>query len=339
MAIYSLLKDHVKWNEEYSIKAESANKVLKERSGSNASINFILINMLRDAGFEAYPAVMRSRDAGILTVSHASVNELNTFVVAVKVGDSYSFIDASIEDGWLDVLPSHLLVSRARIVKENRQSEWVDLTGLSASKTLSMVKAQLQPDGVLQADVQTKLTGLEAANFKRDFRTAPDSASFVSQLAQNLGCEIESHTLTNHHGLGMDVERNMHVTKHCGVAGDMIYLNPWMLNVIAENPLTEEQRLLPVDFPYATVENLNTVVTLPDGYVVEELPQPLVIKNDDGALSCVIASVVDGSILSSRCQIQINKIFFTPDEYPVVKNFLEDICKRLQDVIIIKKAK
>ena len=64
MAIYRLLKDRVKWNDHYTLYAESAGKVLKERSGSNASINFILINMLKDAGFEAYPAVMRSRDNG-----------------------------------------------------------------------------------------------------------------------------------------------------------------------------------------------------------------------------------------------------------------------------------
>lgn len=338
MAIYRLLKDRVKWNEKYTLNAESAGKVLKERSGSNASINFILINMLRDAGFEAYPAVMRSRDKGFLTVAHASINELNTFVVAVKVGGSYSFLDASIEDGWLDILPDLLLVDRARIVGKDYSDEWVDLTGLSESKTLSVVNAGLQPDGTLQADVQTKFTGSEAAYLKREFRTAPDSATFVSQLAQDLNCEIESLSLTGHHGLGMEVERNMHVTKQYGRAGDMIYLNPWVLSVLPENPLTEELRILPVEFPHITTENLTTVLTLPDGYEVEGLPQPLVIRSEDGAMSCFIASALEGSTLSSRCQIHIGKTFFTPNEYPFVKNFLDEVYMRLQDVIVIKKV-
>ena len=131
MAIYRLLKDRVKWNEKYTLYAESAGKVLKEGSGSNASINFILINMLKDAGFEAYPAVMRSRNKGFLTVTRATVKELNTFVGAIKVDDKFSYLDGSIEDGWLDVLPDHLLVDRARIVKgKNKQSEWVDLRGV-----------------------------------------------------------------------------------------------------------------------------------------------------------------------------------------------------------------
>ena len=338
MAIYRLLKDRVKWNEKYTLYAESAGKLLKERSGSNASINFILINMLRDAGFEAYPAVMRSRDRGILTVTRATAKEFNTCVVAVKTGDKYSFLDGSVEDGWLDVLPSHLLVDRARILSKEKPAEWVDLTGLSAGKTRSMVMGELQPDGTLQADVQTKFTGSEAAYLRHEFRMATDSATFVSKLAQDLNCEIESLTLAEHHGLGPVVERKMHVSKQCDAAGDMIYFNPWVLNVMSENPLTEEERTLPVEFPNISTENLTSVVNLPEGYVVEELPQSLMMKSDDGKLSCVIASDVDGSTLRSRCQLQLDKIFFTPNEYPFVKNFLDEVYKRLQDVIVIKKA-
>jgi hypothetical protein len=338
MAIYRLLKDRVKWNEKYTLYAKSADKVLEEGSGSNASINFILINMLRDAGFEAYPAVMRSRNKGFLTNARATVKEFNTFVVAVKVGDKLSYLDGSIEDGWLDVLPDHLLVDRARILSKVKPAEWVDLTGLSASKARSVVKATLQPDGTLQADVQTKYMGSGAALLRRDFRTATDSATFVSELAQELNGEIESLTLTNHHGLGPDVTRNMHVTKQCDAAGDMIYLNPWVLNIMTENPLTEEQRTLPVEFPFTFNESVTSVVTLPEGYVVDVLPQSLSIKSEDGKLSCLIATDAAGSTLTSRCQIQIGEIFFMPSEYPFVKNFLDEVYKRLQDVIVIKKA-
>ncbi len=337
MAIYGLLKDRVKWNGNYSLYGESAGKVLKERSGNNASINFILINMLKDAGFDAYPVVMRSRDRGFLTVSRATVAELNTCVVAVKVGDSLHYLDGSVEDGWLDVLPDIMLVDRARIVSKDKPVESVDLTKLSAGKTRSMVNAELQPDGTLKADVQTKFSGSEAASLRHEFRMATDSATFVSNMAQDLNCEIESLSLAHHHGLGPEVERNMHVTKQCDAAGDMIYLNPWVLNVFPKNPLTEEQRTLPVEFPYNFTENITTIVNLPEGYVVEELPQPLVLKNDDGTLSCVIASEVNGSKLSSGCQFQISKIFFSPQEYPVLKNFIDEVYKRLQDGIVIKK--
>ena len=130
----------------------------------------------------------------------------------------------------------------------------------------------------------------------------------------------------------------MHLVKQCDAAGDIIYLNPWVLNVMSENPLTEEQRTLPVEFPCLNAESLTSVITLPEGYVVEELPQPLMIKSEDGKLSCLIASTTDGSTLSSRCQIQVGRLFFSFQEYPFVKNFFEEVYKRLQDVIVIKKV-
>ena len=111
-----------------------------------------------------------------------------------------------------------------------------------------------------------------------------------------------------------------------------------MLTVLSENPLTEEERTLPVEFPCISSESLTSVVEIPEGYVVEELPQPLIIKSEDGTLSCVIASAADGNTLSSRCQLQVSKIFFAPSEYQFVKSFLDEVYKRLQDVIVIKKA-
>jgi hypothetical protein len=130
----------------------------------------------------------------------------------------------------------------------------------------------------------------------------------------------------------------MHVTKQYDAAGEFIYLNPWVLTVMSENPLTEEQRTLPVEFPYLYAENLTSEITLPEGYVVEELPKSLMIKSDDGKLRCVIASTTDGSTLSSNCQIQVGRLFFSTKEYPFVKNFLDEVYKRLQDVIVIKKV-
>lgn len=338
LAIYSLLKSKVAWNGDYALFAESASKVLKEGSGSNASINFILINMLNDAGFEAFPALMRSRDRGILSPFRVTIKEFNTFVVAVKVGEKLCFLDASVEDGGINVLPDVLLADRVRIVGDGRPYEWCNLSKLQGANTRTIVKAQLMADGTLQADVHSKLSGADAASLRRSFRESVDSTAFVATVAQQMGCDIESLSLVNHRGLGPEVERTLNVKKRSNAAGDMIYLNPWVINVMEENPLTEEQRTLPVEFPHKSIEAINSIVTLPEGYVVEELPQRLIMKSEDGALRCLISSEVKGRDLVSQCQIHIDKTLFTPSEYPVVKSFLDAVYKRLQDLIVIKKA-
>ena len=338
LAIYSLLKSKVAWNGDYALFAESASKVLKEGAGSNASINFILINMLNDAGFEAFPALMRSRDRGILSPLRVTIKEFNTFVVAVKVGEKLCFLDASVEDGGINVLPDVLLADRVRIVGDGRPYEWCNLSKLPGANTRTVVTAKLMADGTLQADVHSKLSGADAASLRRSFRESVDSTAFVATVAQQMGCDIESLSLVNHRGLGPEVEHTLNVKKRSNAVGDMIYLNPWVINVMEENPLTEEQRTLPVEFPHKSIEAINSIVTLPEGYVVEELPQRLIMKSEDGALRCLISSEVKGRDLVSQCQIHIDKTLFTPSEYPVVKSFLDAVYKRLQDLIVIKKA-
>ena len=58
-AIWKMLTKRVRWNGSYAFWAKSGNKVLKEGTGTNADINFLLINMLHDAGIESSPVVLR----------------------------------------------------------------------------------------------------------------------------------------------------------------------------------------------------------------------------------------------------------------------------------------
>ena len=63
-------------------------KAIKEGKGSNADLNFVLINMLEDAGVQAFPVVMSSRDNGRLPYTHPSIKALNTFVVGFMANDT-----------------------------------------------------------------------------------------------------------------------------------------------------------------------------------------------------------------------------------------------------------
>lgn len=338
MATFRLLKEHVKWNRSYGLYAASASKVLKERTGNNASINFMLINMLNDIGIEAVPVVLRARDRGFLTVTRASREQLSTMVVAIKLGDNMAYLDGSVEDGYLNVLPEQLLVDRARLVTKGKGEKWVNLTGLSAAKSQYLITAQLQPDGSLEGDVQSRLTGSDAADERNSFRMANDSATYIANLAQKIGCEIASCELSNHKGLGRNMGCTMHISRQFSSAGDMIYLEPLIINTLSENPLTDEKRLLPVEFPSLSNDNVTSQITLPDGYVVEELPPALKIKTEDGGLSCTIVTTENNGVLLTNMQFVVNKIFFNPSEYDTIKGFFAEAIKRANDVIVIKKA-
>ena len=137
---FKVLRKNLAWDGTYRLYGINPSKVLKEKKGSNADLNFVLISILKDFGFSAYPVVISHRSAGILPINYPSIQKLNTFVVAVYDQDNnkYIYLDSSMEIPTLNVLPLELTVSQAYMLgsPETEEINWLDLTNLTNSAVL-----------------------------------------------------------------------------------------------------------------------------------------------------------------------------------------------------------
>lgn len=140
----------MRWNEKYNLYGKAPKQILKEGTGSNADLNFILISMLTDAGIPAYPVVMSRRNMGILPLTHPSLQKLNTFIVGIAHTDTtLVYLDSSVEDGYLNVLPPLLMTNRARVIIPGNHSQWVNLEALGTNQLRSAVIASISPEGTI----------------------------------------------------------------------------------------------------------------------------------------------------------------------------------------------
>ena len=122
-AIYTFLKQKISWNGQYGLYGNEVKKAVKNGTGSNADINFILMSMLRDAQIPCYPAVMSRKDRGILPYSYPSIQKLNTFIVGIADTDStLVFLDGSVINGYMNTLPPVLMVNSRRQMDEPEQT-------------------------------------------------------------------------------------------------------------------------------------------------------------------------------------------------------------------------
>ena len=336
-AVWKLLKSKVRWNGDYAFWGKSASKILKEGTGTNADINFLLINMLQDAGIESTPVVMRTRDSGILPLSHSSLKYLNTFVVGIPMTDSgMAYLDGSAEDGYLNVLPAKLLVTRARVVQKTGADLWVNLQANARGRETAIVQAQLSTDGQLKGQKSTMLVEEAAAAKRRVWRLAKDSTELIQKMQERDGIEIQSYRLEGRHDFSPTVKEEITFTKQCDVAGDMIYLNPLVFIPQHESPFTTAERILPIEFPYNQSETQNVIITLPEGYVVEEAPKPIIIKFD-GATARIICNV-NGNQLSVQYQMNISQTFYASTQYQDLKAFFDSVVESNKHILTIKKA-
>ena len=128
----------------------------------------------------------------------------------------------------------------------------------------------------------------------------------------------------------------MTFTKQCDAAGDIIYMNPLVFVPLKESPFTTAERILPIEFPYKQTEIQNTIITLPEGYVVEESPKPIIIKLD-GATARLVCTV-NGNMINMQYQMNISQTFFGPDRYQDLKSFFDKVAESTKNIITIKKT-
>lgn len=337
-AIYSLLKSKVRWNEKYALYGNSAKQVMKEGTGNNADINFILISMLKDAGITAHPILMSRRDRGQLPLSHPSLQKLNTFVVGIVPNDTtLLYLDGSVEDGYINTLPPALMVARARLLTP-KGSTWVNLQNTDKSLNRCNINATLAPDGTITGTKQTLYTGQYAAKMRNKYRNAKDSTDFINKLASEENISVKSHQINNIKCFAPQVQETMQFEKHSTVNDRFIYLNPMIFLHISESTLKQAERRLPVEYPYTSSFAVYVTLTLPDGYIIDEIPESIQIRTQDQMIVCRYNVLQNGNTIGIRYQFTQSKILFTPDEYPELKKLWEMIAKKNTEMLVLKKV-
>lgn len=336
-AIYSLLKNKVRWNEKYTLYGKSAKQIMKEGTGSNADINFILISMLKDAGIEAYPVLLSRRSIGRLPVTHPSIQKLNTFVVAIVENDTTNhYIDGSIEDGYINTLPPTFLVDRARILTPTG-SAWVNLQNADKNYIRCNVTAALAPDGTIAGTRQTLYVGQHAANLRNKYRNAKDSTDFINKLGTEENITVKSYEAKDIKNFSPQVQEVLQFEKQSTTNDQFIYVNPLIFLQVSESPFKQVERKLPVEYPYTTTLSVFVNLTLPEGYTIDELPKSLQIVMEDQQIRCRYNVTRSGNVININYLFRQNTLLFAPNEYPELKKLWETIAEKNTEMLVLKK--
>ena len=335
--IFSLLKSRVKWNGKYALTGRDFKEILKEGTGDNADINFMLISMLGDAGIESYPVVMNCRDEKALPYSHPSIDRLSTFVVAVIGEDSkIMYIDASYEYGYINVLPPLLMVDRARLMIPGN-SQWVDLQQVGTHSVSRKIQASLSPDGNLDGVVSTYYYGIKAADKRETYFAAKDSVDYIRSLEDSYAIGVTSYSNVSMDEFAPSVREVIGFVKNAEVNGEYIYINPMIFAHVDSSPFVSEKRELPVEFSNMSKYTMNVLLEIPQGYVLEDKPESgKITLSDSGASLLYSISQIENKIVL-KYVLDISKMVYLPSDYPELKWFWDCVAEKNNSMLVLKK--
>ena len=336
-AIIRLLRSRVKWNEKITLSGSSASKALKEGSASNTTLNLMLTAMLNDAGIEAHPAVLCTRDEGPFMPTRPSMETLSTTVVVIPNGQNFDCVDCSIEHSGINVLNPLMVVNNARIVHPKIHDWWIDLTTKSIASSRSVITASIDENGLVTATRKSVYQDAEADDIRDDYSHAKDEAEFLQERFKNDNIEIQEYSIEDIDDFTKPVKETMSFTQQQTCTGDHIYVNQLIFPLISESPFKSETRILPVDLPYQENHNISIIFTIPDGWEVEETPKPIALITENNGLALKVLSQVNEKTINVSCRLTNNRLLYAPEEYVGVKMFFDDMQKHSKDMIVIRK--
>jgi hypothetical protein len=340
IAIYNYVQNRMKWNENYSIWAlRGLKKPFVERIGNSAEINLLLTLLLKTAGLNAFPIIFSTRENGNPITFYPTISKYNSVLTKVEIDGKTFLLDATSKYCPFGLLPANDINGQGRVVN-NSNGDWVDLNSNEKYKEAKIYNLNITEDGKFTGSVTGSYTGYAAVEYRNMLSHEKNTNEYIRKLQENIkGLTINKYVISDFQNNTKPVSDTMYVeiSDHSDLIGDKILFYPLLFECIKKNKYTLEERKYPVDYNFPISETYIFDYTLPAGYQIESLPKASTIKLPDNSIS--ISYIVQSSENKIKLVYRrnINKRLFLPEEYANLKEIYNQIVKKHDEQIILKK--
>ncbi|MEZ4962682.1 MAG: DUF3857 domain-containing protein [Saprospiraceae bacterium] len=317
---------------------ESLNDCFEKKSGRRNELNLLLIALMQEAGIEAHPVLVSTRDHGKMFDLYPFLDQFN-HVLALAVPDGKPVLmDAGNPFRPLGY-PGEYALNGAGWVVDKDNPQWISINPPSGSETY-FLKMELATDGSLSGTVSMSSDGYSAVDEREQLHGSDDGGPLKKRLMKRFpDARVDSLSYSNEEELTKPLKAvaTCHLANMATVNGDFIYMAPALLGSFQENPFKLEKREYPVDFPHPFKERVILQVAVPEGYAVEELPEPinLSLPNEGGSFKFQMEQQGMGIQLVST--VQINQLHHSPEEYIGLRNFFDQVAEKMGEQLVLKR--
>jgi len=337
--IFNFVKNKMHWNGKFSYYPKSKmEQAYADKVGNIAEINLMLVSMLRMAGVDANPVLVSTRENGIAPFPNRTL--FNYVIAAVNIDEKTILLDASSKYADFNILPIRDLNGFGRLIKKDGNSTEINLMPISNSKEILNIMASLNEQGEITGKIRGQYFDYNAFAFREKYNgIAKDS--YIEKLEKTYaGLEITEYNVQNILDLDLPIVENYDFTStnSVEVIADKMYVSPLLFFATTENPFKQEKREYPVDFVFPNQDKFSISLTIPNGYVVETLPQPKAVTMPDNLGSFKYNISNNGNQIQLQYTQDINQAIIGSEYYEVLKNFFREIVNKQTEKIVLKKG-
>lgn len=337
--IYEWVRDHFTCtNHNGRYLKDPLKTVFKNRNGSVADINLLLIAMLRHENIYADPVLLSTRDHGFAHELYPLMDRFNYVIAELTIEGKTYYLDASRPEIGFARLPLDCYNGVARVVNTQPRAVYFYSDSLEERKVTSVFIINNE-QGKLEGNFQSLLGYNESVSLRKKIRTG-EKEEVVKKIKSSYGSDYHIG------GVELDSLKNMDqpLTVHYKIAmeksdEDIIYFNPMLNEGYKDNFLKSAERFYPVEMPFTMNETYILNMEIPDGFTIDEMPKStkVTFNENEGFFEYIIAKT--DTHIQLRSRVVLKKANFMPDEYNSLRDFFSYVVKKHSEQIVFKKKK
>ncbi len=323
IAIYNWIKNNIQWNHQYSAFNDHAlQRVIREKSGNSAEINMLFINLLRKAGFKAYPLLVKTVDRGHLTGQVAASYQFNHLIALVKYDNHPVAFDLISDKPWIlldsndhnqvgfvigqDTAYFYQLDDPVKHINSYVADLKLENNSLTGSIT-HILNGRLAMDSTL-IGLENNFNNLNNTNIKFDSKSQTNSKLTVKY-------SINSTAL---------VQNN----------DSLILIQPFAIYKILHNIFDSYSRTYPVYLFNTSKIKIQITIALNGQY---KLIKTLNTSEQIDGAGLNLKTALNGRKLKLDLTFSLDKYYFTKTEFQGLYNLYEQLSNLKKAVVMLKK--
>lgn len=337
-------------------RPHAASQVLAKAYGDCKDKANLMRAMLKSIGITAYPVAIYLGDSDHVREEWASPYQFNHCIIAIKVGDDVvaPTVITEAKLGRLLIFDATDSNTPVGDLNEDEQGSFALVIAGDAGQLMRMpimppeassfdrqADVVLQPEGSITATVRERASGQTAADFRRQFRDLT-SAEYLKLIEGWVTTGVSGAKVSrvdpkdNNDGGRFDLDVDFTAHNYAQLMQNrLLVFKPAIVSRQDSLQLTELTRKQPIVLDSRNFKE-TIRIKLPDGFEVDELPDPLKLDTSFGSYNTSYL-VKDGQLVFTRNLTQLSAKIPVA-QYQSVRSFFEKIRAAEQaPVVLVRK--
>ncbi len=338
--VYDFVRSNMAWDGLYSkYSMDGIKEAWRKKSGNSGDINLVLVNMLKDAGLQAYPVLVSERFHGKVNIDYPFIDQFNSVFACVTIDSRKYYLDATDRFCPSHITPYDILNTIAFIVNKDA-GEIIDIRNDSLQYTESIVSAmEVKDDGSVKGNITVQ--SQDYARMDKLENASEEKENAKNSYFHNDGfqMDISEFKIKNKENDQQPLEQEFEFTGQLSSSGGYLLVPLNFIPGFKKNPFISDHRFSNINFGYRRNITLTNSIQLPEGLVPDNLPKSVRMTTPDKNLLFTRKLSYDSAYHVIDCYFTLvfNYSLIDAGDYDTLKEFYKSLFAYLKEPILLKK--